>query len=159
MVDCQIILSDSITYAAQQFGIALYDSLFKSAERLANQANFIIDKNSIRFNSKYQFALFCNYSQNFVPFRRSRARASDAPSRHGARLPPRPEGTNFAAPSEGHRNLLSGARENARSGEQGAQLKRTKWANYSIIAPANSESFPSATRNMRPRLIPRAPPF
>lgn len=53
MVDCNIILNESIAYAAQQFGIALYDSLSRSQERLANQANYIIDKNSIRFNSKY----------------------------------------------------------------------------------------------------------
>lgn len=46
-------LTESIAYAAQQFGIALYDSLTKSQERLANQVNYIIDKNSIRFNSKY----------------------------------------------------------------------------------------------------------
>lgn len=52
MVDCNIILSDSIAYAAQQFGIALYDSLAKNHERLANQPNYLIDKNSIRFNSK-----------------------------------------------------------------------------------------------------------
>ena len=53
IVDCSILLSESITYAAQQFGIALYESLSKSHERLANQANYVIDKTSIRFNSKY----------------------------------------------------------------------------------------------------------
>lgn len=53
MVDCNIVLSDSIVYAAQLFGVALYDSLAKSGEKLANQASFIVDKNSIRFNSKY----------------------------------------------------------------------------------------------------------
>ena len=51
-MDCNIILSDSIAYAAQLFGVALYNSLIKSNERLANQASFVIDKNSIRFNSK-----------------------------------------------------------------------------------------------------------
>lgn len=53
IVDCKIVLSESIAYAAQQFGLALYDSLAKSHERLANQAGYIIDKTSIRFNSKY----------------------------------------------------------------------------------------------------------
>lgn len=53
IIDCNIVLSESIAYAAQQFGIALYDSLAKSHERLANQPGYIIDKNSIRFNSKY----------------------------------------------------------------------------------------------------------
>lgn len=52
IIDCNIVLSDSIAYAAQQFGIALYESLTKSHERLANQPNYIIDKSSIRFNSK-----------------------------------------------------------------------------------------------------------
>lgn len=57
IVDCNIILRDSIAYAAQLFGVALYDSLAKSNEKLANQASFIIDKNSIRFNSKYHLFL------------------------------------------------------------------------------------------------------
>lgn len=53
MVDCNIILNESIAYAAQQFGLALYVSLSRSQDRLANQVNYIIDKNSIRFSSKY----------------------------------------------------------------------------------------------------------
>lgn len=53
LVECNIVLAESITYAAQQFGIALYDSLTKSNERLANQQSYLIDKNSIKFNSKY----------------------------------------------------------------------------------------------------------
>lgn len=52
LVDCNIVLSNSIPYAAQQFGFALYDALAKSQDRLANQSGFVIDKNSIRFNSK-----------------------------------------------------------------------------------------------------------
>lgn len=51
MVDCNIVLSESIAAAAQQFGLALYESLVRSHERLANQ-NYIVDKTSIAFNSK-----------------------------------------------------------------------------------------------------------
>lgn len=54
IVECNIVLSESITSAAQQFGLALYDSLLKSHGRLANQPGYIIDRNSIKFNSKYQ---------------------------------------------------------------------------------------------------------
>lgn len=53
LVECNIVLSESIAYAAQQFGIALYESLQRSNERLANLAGYLIDKNSIKFNSKY----------------------------------------------------------------------------------------------------------
>lgn len=53
MVNCNIILSESIAYAAQQFGLALYNSLGNSRELLAGQTGYLIDKNSIKLNCKY----------------------------------------------------------------------------------------------------------
>lgn len=52
-MNCNIILSESIPSAAQQFGLALYNSLGASQELLAGQAGYLIDKNSIKLNCKY----------------------------------------------------------------------------------------------------------
>lgn len=60
VVNCNIILNESVGYAAQQFGLALYMSLSGSRELLAGQTGYLIDKNSIKLNCKYIYLLVCS---------------------------------------------------------------------------------------------------
>lgn len=58
IVDYNIVLANSIGWAAQQFGYALANSLGMTNYRLANQQQFVIELNSIKFNGKYLFLGF-----------------------------------------------------------------------------------------------------